>query len=52
MKVVLWLWDLLRATYYRWKDPNEDYICGHCGKKTRPRYLYCSAACAEQAEAN
>jgi hypothetical protein len=40
-------WEALRSFFYKLQDPNEEYICGFCGKETRPRVLYCSIECSE-----
>jgi hypothetical protein len=48
--MLLKIWDAIRAFVFHLQDLNEDYTCMRCGKPTRPRYLYCSNACAEQDE--
>lgn len=32
------------------KDPNEDFICCHCGKPVQTRILYCSVECEKEDE--
>jgi hypothetical protein len=29
-------------------DPNEDFVCGKCGKEVWGRYLFCSTECSDE----
>jgi len=42
------VYDAVRPFVVRDLDPNEDFVCGHCGKPVLTRTLFCSTACARE----
>lgn len=44
-RIKAWLFRLVRPLFVRDVDPNEDYVCCHCGEPVLKRWLFCSDRC-------
>lgn len=40
-----WFYNLIRPLFVGNIDPNEDFICGNCGRAVLYRQLFCDEVC-------
>lgn len=44
-KIKGFIFNLIRKLFWSDYDPNEEFVCGYCGKEMYHRFIFCSQAC-------